>query len=570
MSDYYTPFERNLEEPREPGPIVAYDFETDLIPQDEDGSVSPRYFTAHGAGLRVSKRLAYYEDIAGLFDYLWPMLEPRTRLAAWNGNRFDTRIILEALVYHDTRYTIRPFLSKANAIRGCLIKRGRKSVYLLDGMAMLGLQCSLAELLAVFVPELPKLDIGLKRGEQFDADNPEHVKYAERDAEGLYLALTRAEKLMRGITGLPLQVTIGGLGIRAFERRIPRNVRIFANGGGLDTLIREKVMRGGYVVSRKYRGPAWSYDINQAYASAMRECWLPAGKPARTLEFVRGLPGVYRCVISREPLALVPYIVKDYESGQSVEAFGDELPTMLCSNEIACLRRHGWKVEVLDGYVWSERFRMRHFVNVLERLRAQHASGTPINLLCKAVGNNAYGKTVEREVRGEYIFAAKPPKNAVAVQRDDLEYESNIWFRTSNADGRRRYHRPHIGAFITAHVRCQLYDAIMTDPEHFIKADTDSVTFSRANAALPIHKTTYGKWKLESDGAEHIVIAKKVYWQPDKTVAKGLHTRELSREHYERWFHGDVPSQKQTQLQSWRVALKPTWRVRDRKGTRVA
>ena len=118
-------------------------------------------------------------------------------------------------------------------------------------------------------------------------------------------------------------------------------------------------------------------------------------------------------------------------------------------------------------------------------------------------------------------------------------------------------------------MRCVLFDAIMGDVDHFVKADTDGVSFTRPQSRLPI-EWRYGEWKVESDGKQHIVIAKKVYWAEGKIVAKGMRVRKLSKAAFKRWYVGDVPCQDQIQLQSWKKGtLAPAWRVQRRHGTKV-
>ncbi len=211
---------------------------------------------------------------------------------------------------------------------------------------------------------------------------------------------------------------------------------------------------------------------------------------------------------------------------------------------------------------------MTRFVNRLEALRRKHSSGTPINLMAKAVGNNAYGKTVEYPPGVEYFVCKEPPVKAEPF--DDWEDgDVLIWQRPTDVQSSRRsYHRVQIGAFITAAVRCKVFRAAMKAPDAFLFADTDSVAFMRP-VRLPISAWYYGRWKRVSSGMRHVVIAKKVYASTDgKIVSKGLHTSELTYARMVRWYRtGRAPVQRQRQLQSWRKGLKLSWRMIDRSGT---
>lgn len=569
MADYYRPMERDAGAiTRAPGPIVAYDFETSNIPCD-DGTIEPRFLTVFGAGIDLAIRTESYASVEHAFAALWPMLPANTRLCAWNANRFDTRIQMEALVMHGA-WDLATYVAKSGTLRGASVTRAGKTVSLIDGMAALGLQCSLKKFLEVFAPHEPKGVLDFSR-ESFDADNPAHVAYARQDSRALYYGLVEADRVLRNLTGMPLRMTIGALAIRAFASMLPAEVKILPCGRDRDTEIRDRCFRGGYVFTAgTFEGPAWSYDLNQAYAGAMRSARLPWGSMARTQREVPGKTGMYIGMLSRRSRAPVPYVVRDYDAQRpkAIEAWGDPIRTMLVDSEIQCLRRHGWTFDVQRGYVWEQWFHARSFVDRLERLRTRAEPGTPLHTIAKAIGNNAYGKTVERESAGSYLFTLDPPPNALPVHvLEDDAADDRLWFVPDERDSRRWYHRPQIGAVITAHVRVLVYDAIMTDPRAFLKADTDGVTFSRPNHALAIHPTRYGRWKIESAGERHIIIAKKVYWTQQKTAAKGLHTRDLTEADFRAWLQGKAPVQRQMQLQSWRVTLGPSWRVRVRAGT---
>lgn len=213
---------------------------------------------------------------------------------------------------------------------------------------------------------------------------------------------------------------------------------------------------------------------------------------------------------------------------------------------------------------------MARFVNSLEARRRTFPKNHPVNLLCKNIGNNAYGKTLQEATQWRYVMAEKCPKGGVHVNEDSETGEPirGLWIVPESKDTRRCYERPQIGAFITAFIRCVLYDAIMADPDHFVKADTDSVSFTRPQK-LPVSSWQYGKWKVESAGAFHIVIAKKVYWTAKHTVCKGLRTKGMGRRLFERWSLGEIPVQTQIQLVSWKKGVAPSWRVQRRRGTHI-
>lgn len=553
-------------------PIVAYDFETTRIPKrvTDPMRVQPRFITFHGERWAYDAAPRSYEATASIFEELWSEFEPNTNLCAFNANRYDLRILLQALL--GSRFTLEPFTSKVSGLRGCIVRYGRKRVHLLDPIAMLGLQCDLRTFINVFAPEFPKGRLDFDRI-AFNAKNPAHVEYAKRDSEALYHAVVRAQATLRGICGQKLRPTIGAVAIRAFAAAMPKGVAVPALRSNLYTIVRKIVARGGYVVARRYKGKLWTYDLNQAYAFAMRECSLPFGRALPTNSFCSSKPGFYRVKLRRSTLSAVPYMVRESKPPyRTLETYGAGCVTWLTSDEVSTLIRHGWECGFIEGYVFEGGFSMTAFVDGLEARRKQFDSTHPVNVLCKAIGCNAYGKTLQEPVTMKIVLSPTMPKGAFPMVEANAEGAPvpGFWLVPERKDTRKNYERPQLGAFITAFVRCVLFDAIMGDVAHFVKADTDSVSFSRPQPHLPLSKWKYGAWKIESDGEYHIVVAKKVYWTPKKIVAKGMRTRKLSRAAFERWHKGDVPVQEQIQLQSWKKgALAPAWRVQRRRGTRV-
>ena len=92
---------------------------------------------------------------------------------------------------------------------------------------------------------------------------------------------------------------------------VPTGVVLKIPFGNLLDVLNGPVKRGGYCwCQRQYTGPVWKYDINQAYAAAMRDSELPAGDYGNTRVYLPGVPGVYEVTISRRDVSLVPFYYK--------------------------------------------------------------------------------------------------------------------------------------------------------------------------------------------------------------------------------------------------------------------
>lgn len=590
--------------------FIAYDFETDLI---GEGTPNPRYLTAHS----LDPAFSYAGPIRD-FEHLHDVLvneflldEYRgCKFVAWNANRFDAYIAALALV-DDPEFLILPFLTRTHALRGMRVQRigdsEKADAWLfLDGLAMTGLEgVSLDKFTANFAPAYRKLGniIDFQKGEQFDAGNAEHRKYAYRDSEGLYHGIRRAERILLDTFDESLRVTMGGACIRIFQRNIPADVSIKPLTLGIERIFREYVMRGGYCwCVRKYHGPVWKYDINQAYAAAMREAMLPCGD---YVHYGKGIDRNAQCFIARVRLqksvqSNVPFYFRHNIGDRIRSSYScDFSESWLTSIELRQLESEGWRFEYLESVCWSDSFQMQDYVDRLERLRSTCDGGPkgPIGIMVKAVGNHSYGKTVEELLPIEYCLACEPPANEGWVPLYDdvpmipvdnvLQMMPYIWWRFADDQREKDYHAVHVGAFITAAVRMKVRKVAMLAPESFLYADTDCVMFDRdMSAAIDIDSSRYGAWKIEEEGAVYRLIAKKVYSEDDGLTlsleerakrplarsSKALHVRELTDQDIARWYNDLPPSQVQKQRGNFLRVVQgdPMFQPVKRRGTAPA
>ena len=575
--------------------MIAYDFETTRI---EKGTPRPLYITAYGEAPEFALEMPI-RDMQHLHDlidqqFLIPEFD-QIKFVAWYGNGFDCYFVAAALIL-DPKYTIRPYLTRSNSLRGMRVMltefmlddgeylRGAPSWEFLDGQAMLGLVgVKLSKFLDNFAPSHKKLEgvIDFEK-ETFNAKKPRHREYAMRDSVGLWKAMHKAQAILIARFNQPLAVTMGGACIRIFQANIPRGTCIYTPSLELEDIIRDYAMRGGFCYCvKRYEGLVWKYDLNQAYAAAMREAQLPAGygihnatgqvEPGRVyIARVRGahssnkIPFYYRTILGARVKAL----------------FGitEIFDTWITSIEIDQLRAEGWALHISEAWSFSETFTMQEYVDKLEVLRTtcEGSPSGPIGTMAKMVGNHSYGKTVEQLEPINYLLAAETPEGYAPFYGDDSDPLENIYFRFIEEDKIRpkAYHQPQIGAFITAHVRMVVRRAALLRPDDWLYADTDCVVFSSdITALLDTDAKRYGAWKVEEQGAHYQIIAKKVYANVDKGEghAKGLNVKRLTPKDFDDWFHGDAPVQEQTQRNNFMQVMRGVdmYRTQVRSGTRV-
>ncbi len=574
-----------------PARIVAYDFETTRI---KVGTPRPVYITAYALDMALEARIESMSHLTRILKTQF-LTEDRagTKYVAWNGNRFDAYFVAAALILDDD-YVLKPYMTKSKSLRGLRVTlkhdadgneldpEHAPTWEFLDGIAMLGLAgVNLEKFLANFAPDHAKMTgvIDFEK-EEFDPDNAEHRAYAMRDSVGLYHGMQRAQDIMLQTFNQPLTVTMGGACIKIFAAHIPRGVTVKPPSFELEETVRGYVLRGGFCYCvRRYAGPIWKYDINQAYAAAMRDAALPCGEFVKLpgLPADRDLPFIVR-VIGRNPDNRVPFYYRTMVDGRMKSVFSDTdiKETWITSIEFHQLKSEGWQFRVIEAWAWTEAFNMREFVDKLETLRMKAVGGPsgPIGTMIKATGNHSYGKTLENIEPIEFILARECPDDALPFYDNGFEPLDFVFWRTDDERRRKNYHQPQLGAFITAHVRMVLRRVALLNPDSWLYADTDCIVFdSDMTAALDIDAKRYGAWKIEEAGTPYRIIAKKVYAEIDgpHRSAKGLNVRRLSAQDFARWFEGDEPVQDQIQINNFLSVLvgADMYRAQRRRGTAV-
>lgn len=555
------PLQRKSADPKA-RPIVAYDLETTPIAA---GTPRPLYFTAFDGHDLISQAVDNFDDLHELLHHSVLPKWRKYRFVAWNGNRFDAYLVALALI-HDPDYMIKPYLARNKTLRGMMIKdQHDHSWEFLDGIAMTGIEKKLGEFVATYAPAFPKLDLDLSN-QTFNPRDPEHRAYAERDSIALWHAMTGVNDQAMRLTGMPLMTTIGALGIRFFQSMMPMDKSCWKAPDDLDQIFFTDLMRGGYChCVDKYKGPIWKYDINQAYAAAMRDCRLPAGRVSRTRRYHEGRPGFYQVD------ADVPNRIPFYSKRAGQTQWSTHFSAWLTGDEVAQLYNEDASIRINEGWIYDDSFSMIEMVAQLERLRQADPAGPsgPQGLLCKSLGNNAYGKTVERLEGIELAMSCQCPAGympyGIGDETPELAY---IWWRRGRSI-LREWHKPQIGIHITAYNRMVLRRAILLDPDAWRYSDTDCVMFSRP-VDLDTHPSRYGAWKIESAGEPHIIVDKKVYASSTGVHAKGLHRKSISLDEMRQWHDGEyVPVQWQEQRVNFMklIAGQAMFETKKRRGT---
>lgn len=590
---------RERKRPGKRAKIIAYDLETTRI---KKGTPRPLYVTAYSDEFNfvLSHKISSVDELLiSLEEHFLVKEFNNCQFVAWNANNYDVYFVALSLMKSD-KYLLRPYLTKSKNLRGLRVipvedlelkPNQQRSWEFLDGISMLGLTgTTLKKFLKTFAPEYEKQERESFETKEFDPNDPDEIAYAFRDSEGLYWGMQAAQDIIYERFNMGLRATIGNLGIKIFESRIPEQTLIVEPPLEALKVLRDYVCRGGYChLMRRYKGKIWKYDLNQAYAAAMRETPLPKGNAYH----IKGAPKYAKIYVARvsgfHANNIIPFYCKQFVDGRIKSTFVlmkfDD--TWLTNIELDQLRAEGWKLTITECWAWPDSFTMKDFVDTLEHMR-MNASGGPsgaTGTMIKAVGNNSYGKTLEQLEPLELVLSADCPPGYVDYYGDEnpgiVPY---VWCRFIETPSK-GYHQPQLGAYITAHVRMVVRRAALLAPLNFLYADTDCVIFDKdVTKQLDIDARRYGAFKLESDGEDFMLIAKKVYssmdakYDDDKKLmrastmhSKGLNVNKLDFNDFVKWFGGDAPEQAQVQRQNFVKVMRGSdmFVNRQRKGTKV-
>jgi len=96
---------------------------------------------------------------------------------------------------------------------------------------------------------------------------------------------------------------------------------------------------------------------------------------------------------------------------------------------------------------------------------------------------------------------------------------------------------------------------------------------SDVTSKLDVDPLRYGAWKVEARGEPYRIVAKKVYANGDASIkhAKGMNTKNLSSDDFERWLAGEVPKQQQVQRVNFVRVMQGAHMFRnlERRGTAI-
>lgn len=380
------------------------------------------------------------------------------------------------------------------------VKRNQKQIVIRDSMRLTG-PMSLYDFTKSFAPDHMKLkgEIDFAGGEVFDPDNERHMMYLERDVDGLFAALMKLHETCFENFGVYPSWTGPSTAVRAWKTTIPEG-HVFYRQTPRKEAFARKAYYGGFVFIGHdvlVHQDCMGIDVKAAYANAMRK-GVPVGIGTFTKNYVRGKPGVYEVIATNAKQKQWPLV--QYKDKEGLHWLNQNVHTFITSIELVWLKKRGWTFKILKGLVYDRLEPIFNtFLDMCASLELPVDGSKPDPAkkgVAKIFRNGLYGKLGMKSEIERVVYAESVPVNSgyipmITVAGDEVE---GAWTKSEYVDA--DYINPHWAAFITAHQRLYLFEAMeAVGVEYVFYCDTDSIKGDREaiQTAIDANKIKLGK-----------------------------------------------------------------------------
>lgn len=482
------------------------------------------------------RRVRWYAHNAGEFDlkHLLPHI-----MTYMSDNGIDGKI--ELIQQGQTRrcigvkITVTTHTSKPRKISGHARRYGY-TVELRDSYALLARR--LEDLATVFAPHLPKLHVREDYETwRFDWSDHSDVEYLTRDVDTLLACLLNMYMLLRDTFGVYPGWTTGSTAINALLRDWDEDWTLWPLTPEVESIARESYIGGAvYLRDILEHEDVVELDYNSLYPSVQRGSDFPYGRSWLTTTERPDLLGVYRVRLTVPEDGRVPIV--GVKRGTSllwpVGTFEATLTTPL----LEWVRGLGYSVTVLDGVVWSDKWRpFDLFVDKVELLK-RSGGGGPITALAKIIANSCGGK---------FGSSLDPPSRLVVCSDDEATRLQLVPVVDSSGDPVSGVFEgpgapnislvhPEIASYMTSYAKIRMHKIFdLIGHDHVLYSDTDSVFLPRAvfesvRHLLPLDDSEFDHLKIEAHFDVFQAFAPKTYYAryhsgADLVKAKGIPAR---------------------------------------------
>lgn len=529
--------------------VCAFDTETRGLGGD---LLMVQWGTAWAGNLNIKHDSS--EDMIDLFlNDVWNYPSPCIWYA--HNAQYDFRYILPRLIELGIKFSVG--MRTDTDIYEIRIEHNKKRYVMRDSFAIYSHK--LEDLAKGFCPpELQKLEIDI---ENFDPNNPDHIKYARRDIEVLLVGLPKFFDLMLKHFGVNPAGTAAGTALKGWQKTLPDDTYFNAQPWGEQEMFIRQAYYGGivFLTDTNKHFNVETYDINSSYPHQMETWGVPYGRMVECDDYQTDKMGIYRVRVKTPDDLRIP-ILPARDNRGNMRWFRGEFETVVTNRELVFAVNHGYEVlELYEGFVFEEVvYPFKDFIGKCKEIRFKH-KGKAEEYVAKLFQNSLYGKFCSRRER-LMMLPTHCSDDEDLLDATPYDAEGH-WYVKKELDTEMRV-LPSWGVFITAHARLHLLQTIYrVGVENVLYGDTDSITVKAGFGHLINQGNEYGQFKLEKEWKEFRAIAPKVYTGILKNgvrigAAKGIPRKAITEQTWIDLMQDGQTHASALSLKSLRVALK--------------
>ena len=474
--------------------------------------------------------------------------------------QYDWRYILPWLIDHQAEFdSLELGMRTDKDIYQIVIKKNKKKYIMRDSYAVY--PAPLKDFAEQFSPDLAKLVFDFE-SVKFDPANPEHMKYAERDAQALRQCMINYNRSVEKLFGVSIGHTAAGTAIKGWQQSLSDEIIVNFSTDNEN----EKYIRGAYyggivfLTSNEQHQNCKTYDINSSYPYVMQTYPMPVGSPISVDNYVAGQLGIYEVEIETPQNLVIPILPCRNARGM-MEWRQGRFITQITNFELEFALEHGYYLHAVhSGLVWKNTLNpFFDFIETCKKIRAEYKD-TAYERVAKLMQNSCYGK-----------YGSKRQRTKIAIGRENILPEADAQLISENLDHVYAYQeyavdmacKPEWAVFIAAYARLRLIaTAYAIGVEHVLYGDTDSITLKESATTSHIDiGSQYGQFKLEKEWTCFRAISPKTYagqlasgkWTG---AGKGLSSKKMEAREYRQLYEQGYTHVEYDTLPSLTVALK--------------
>lgn len=362
----------------------------------------------------------------------------------------------------------------------------------------------------------------------------ELIKYCNQDCITLYQVLEKFNSFIFDLFNLNIEKypTLPSLSFGIYRSKYLNDFKIPIISGIFQQDLKKSYTGGATDVYKPHGYNINGYDCNSLYSTSMETLPMPVGNmtyfEGDISKHVKKPFGFFEVEVTAPDNLYVPIIqtrIKTKHGNRTIAPLGNWID-MLYSEEIFNAQKHGYKFNILRGYLFDKEYIFSDYVNDLYQIKQEHKPTDPLYLISKLLLNSLYGRfglnfeihfqefkiinnndiynLVDNVTIKDIIYIDKDKKLVSIINEENLEnsfHDPN--FTKSNSS-------VIISSAITSLSRIFMGNLKIELKDHLYYSDTDSLYI---DIKLPDHLIGkgLGKFKLENEFNEAIFLTSKVY-----------------------------------------------------------